>query len=256
MPRSSWARILPLVAILACDGGDEDPPPAFGGRTFVSESVEGHTLVPGTQVVMRFFEDGRFSASAGCNSMMSEAYGLAGGVLSTGPLSITEKGCSTGLHEQDEWLAGFLEGSPAWTLDDPRLTLTSDGFTVVLLDEEVADPDRSLQGRVWTVNGLIDGMSVGWGDPPQLPTLEFFEDGTLAILTPCAPGTGAYVVDGTSITFSDVSIADEACPDDEVSGRAHDHMVQVLADGAVEHEIDADRLTISRGDLGLVLVTP
>ena len=61
--------------------------------------------------------------------------------------------------------------------------------------------------------------------------------------------------DAATITLADVSIAEEACPDDEVSGWIHDHMVQVLADGAVEHEIDANQLRLTRGDIGLLLTT-
>lgn len=248
--------MLPILSILACDKTDEEPPPALGGRTFLSESVEGHTLVPGTRVSMRFFEAGGFSASAGCNSMGGEAYQLADGVLTTGPLSMTEKGCDLERHEQDEWLAGFLESSPAWTLDDERLTLSSEGVTLVMLDEEVANPDRSLEGRVWTVNTLIDGVgATAWDTTPQTPTLEFSEDGALSILTPCAPGSGSYMIDDSAMTLSGVSIADEACPDDEASTFVHDHMVQVLADGVLEHEIDADSLTLRRGDIGLVLTT-
>lgn len=241
-----------MLLVCACDDGEAT---SLGEREFFSESVEGHELVAGTRVTLRFSDEGGFSASAGCNSMGSDTYELAEGRLVTGPLSSTEIGCDTALHDQDEWLAAFLAAHPAYVLDEPRLTLSDDEVTMVLVDSEVADPDRSLAGRVWELNGLIDGQSVGFGETPQQATLEFGDDGTLAIMTSCAAGTATFSVDGSTIALSGVSFDTVTCPDDEVSVMIDAHMREVLADGAVEHEIDAGRLTLMRGDIGLSLTT-
>lgn len=246
------ARLGLLILLGACDPAE---PATLHGREFFSESVEGRELVAGTRIAMRFDDEHGFSASAGCNSMGSETYELAEGRLVLGPLSMTEKGCEAPLHEQDEWLSSFLGSSPAYVLEEPRLTLSDDDVTIVLLDSEVADPDRELQGPIWTVNGLIDGMGVGIGEAPVDGTLEFRDDGTLAIITPCAPGTADFSVDGTAIALSGVSFDDVACPDDENAVMIDAHMREVLADGALEHEIDAGRLTLMRGDIGLYLTT-
>ena len=245
---------LALVVLAACDGG-EDETSSLGNREFLSESLEGHTLVAGTRVRMRFDDEQGFSASAGCNTFGSESYRLTDGTLEVGILSGTEKGCDPEYHEQDDWLAAFLEASPAYVLDEPRLTLSEGDVTLVMLDREVADPDRTLTGRTWAVNGLIDGGGVGWGEAPQQATLEFGDDGTLAILTSCAPGSGTYTVMGSSMTLSGVSIAEEACPDDEVSVMIDEHMREVLVDGVFSFEIEASRLTLMRGDIGLMLTT-
>jgi heat shock protein HslJ len=168
---------------------------------------------------------------------------------------MTEKGCGDGYHEQDEWLMAFLEASPSYVVEEPRLTLSDDITTIVMLDREVADPDRPLQGRTWSVDGLIDGAGVGFATTPQSSTLEFADDGTFSIVTPCAPGNGSYSVEGSSIALSGVAIEEVACPDDEFAVRYDEHMREVLVDGILEHDIEASRMTLMRGDIGLWLTT-
>jgi heat shock protein HslJ len=249
----SFVRASMLVSVLAtaCDGDAE--PQTFGERDFLSESVEGRTLTPGTRISMGFSDD-HYLVTAGCNTMSTEPYARVDGHLEASQFSTTEKGCSAELHEQDEWLRGFLEGAPAYSLVEPRLTLSDNDVTIVLIDREVADPDRPLTGREWRVTGLIDNgfvLVAEWG--PAL--LSFSDDGSFSIITPCAPGAGAFEVAGSTIVMSEVNILPEACADEEFAMTAHEHMSRVLADGEVEHHIDADHLTIERGDIGLKLST-
>jgi heat shock protein HslJ len=251
-----WPRVALLcsVAVVGCERDDG----TFGARVFLSESIEGRSLIPGTRVGLRFFDDGAVIASAGCNSMSGDSHHLADGELVVDSLGITEKGCSGpagDYHAQDEWLLEFLLSRPSYTLDVPRLVLDDGTVTLVLLDREVADPDRPLQGRVWRVSGIIDG---GFGivfatDDPS--ALEFGDDGRVTIVTPCATGSAGYRVDGATIELTDGAIAMPACDAGEFSPVIDEHMRNVLADGALDHEIDASRLTLMRGDIGLMLRT-
>jgi|JI9StandDraft_1071089.scaffolds.fasta_scaffold83021_2 heat shock protein HslJ len=246
--------LLCSVAVVGCARDDG----TLGDRDFVSESIEGRSLIPGTRVRLHFFDDGAVNASAGCNAMPGDSYHLADGELVIDSLGITEKGCSGpagDYHAQDDWLLEFLLSRPSYTLDEPRLVLDDGSVTLVLLDREVADPDRTLQGRVWRVSGIIDG---GFGvvfatDDPS--ALEFGDDGHVTIVTPCATGSAGYRVDGATIELSDGAIAMPACAADESSPVIDEHMRSVLADGALDHEIDASHLTLMRGDIGLMLRT-
>lgn len=251
---SPRVALLCSLAVVGCASDDG----TFGDREFLSESIEGRTLIPGTRVRLRFFDDGAVNASAGCNSMSADSHHLADGELVIGSLGITEKGCSGpagDYHAQDDWLLDFLQSWPSYTLDEPRLVLDDGAVTLVLLDREVADPDRTLQGRVWSVSGIIDGSSVGAFPTADPGTLEFGDDGRVTIVTPCATGSAGYHVDGATIELTGSEIAMPACAADESSPVIDEHMRNVLADGALDHEIDASRLTVMRGDIGLMLRT-
>jgi heat shock protein HslJ len=101
------------------------------GKTFVSTSITGHNLVPGTTINLRF-EGPTLAASAGCNTM-SGAYTVENSILRwTGlPLS-TLMGCDPALDAQDQWLASFLQAGAAASLAGNQLTLTSNSVTMKL----------------------------------------------------------------------------------------------------------------------------
>lgn len=252
------SRVAALCLAAVSAAGCSDESVTFGEREFVSESIEGRTLIPDTRVFVEFDDvDGRshMSASAGCN-YTSGTYELSGGKLLFGSHGISEKGCGgLGDHSaQDAWLVAFLE-DPSYELDEPRLVLDDGTVTLVLLDREVADPDRSLQGRVWRVSGLVEnGFVLVFGsDVPR--SIELDEDGDLAVVTPCAEGHASYGVDGATVEIADAIIAPAVCPDEEFAAEIDSHMREVLADGSVAYEIDAGRLTLMRGDIGLTLST-
>ena len=104
---------------------------ALEGKTFVSTSVTGHNLVPGTTITLKF-EGPTLAASAGCN-IMSGAYALDNSTLRwTGlPLS-TMMGCEPALAAQDQWLTNFLHTGAAASLTGNQLTLTSTSITMKL----------------------------------------------------------------------------------------------------------------------------
>src|SRR5262249_10978517 len=122
------------------------------------------------------------------------------------------------------------------------------------IDREVVDPDRPLEASLWDVEAWIGGELAFVGGHEGPATLELV-DGTARISTPCADGTASYVIDGASLKLSDVAIGYQVCPADECSSMYDAQMREVLVDGVLEWEIDADRLTLMRGDVGLILRT-
>lgn len=248
------AIVIALCGLMSCR---DDDPESFGDREFRLESIEGYELIPGSDLALRFFHDGELDAWAGCN-YLNGRYELSGGKLVTpGYFGQTERGCTTPLgdpYEQDAWFMEFLEADPHYELDEPRLVLSDDVVTIVFLDREVADPDRTLESSLWAVNGLIDEGFVFAGVHEDPATLELAE-GTATIATPCAEGTGRYEIDGASLRLLEVAIDDPMCPADEISPMYDSHMREVLADGTLEWDIEADRLTLMRGDVGLMMRT-
>jgi heat shock protein HslJ len=94
------------------------------GRTFVSTSLTGHTLVAGTRISLTFHRDGTLSAHAGCNYLSGPGR-LSGGRLIIGQLKQTLIGCDPDRMSQDHWLASFLTAKPQWHLAGDQLHLTS-----------------------------------------------------------------------------------------------------------------------------------
>lgn len=131
--------------------------------------------------------------------------------------------------------------------DDADLTLGGDGVELRFTLEPPV-PTEALVGTTWTLDSLLDGGTAARaaGEPA---TLRLDEDGTLAGSTGCRRLTGAYVVNGDEVLFTDLA-ADGECP--EELALQDGHVVEVLGDG-FRVSVDADRLTLlSVGDRGLV----
>ncbi|HEX5613787.1 MAG TPA: META domain-containing protein [Acidimicrobiia bacterium] len=249
-----------VVGLAAC--GDDDvtvgsgssttaPPPGLDGRTFIAQSVteDGapRALVAGTEI--RFtFRDGTLGASAGCNTLGAD-YTIDGGVLRIDSVSTTEMGCDEPRHDQDSWLAAFLESRPAVTVAGDELTLANATTTIALLDREVADPDRPLEGTTWVLDTVIDGDAVSSGPIDEQLTLTI-ADGALTATLPCNELSAVVEVgDDQVLRLTDATSTAVACTDDALRA-LEDHMVRTLA-GAVDYEIEADVLTLTNGALGL-----
>jgi heat shock protein HslJ len=241
---------LAALVISACSDDESSP---LLGKSYLLESSEGFKPVGDSGVRLTFTQDGAFGLRAGCNGMSGE-FSVEGGRLLAKNLSATTIGCDVVLHQQDEWLAAFMESRPELTLDGDRLTLQNEEATLNFLDREVANPDRSLVGTSWTVTTLITG-EVAEGsviDPP--PTLLFTDKGELEIFTSCNEGSGRYEQNGDTLTLSQLQYTDQACSD--VQGRFDRHIQAVLTNGEVNFVLDEQTLDLTRGQQGLGAFAP
>jgi heat shock protein HslJ len=219
------------------------------GRTFLSTEVTGHELIDGT-IIQLGFADGSLSANAGCNQLFG-GYRLDGDVLAADALGQTQMACEDALMEQDTWLSGLLTGSPTVILDADELTLTSaDGATVVtMLDREVADPDRPLEGTRWVVESTISTDAVS-SIPSGATASITITDGTVAVESGCNTGSGSVTVGEDALTFGPIATTTRACEDDLMS--LESAVFATLVE-EVTYAIEANVLTIRSGDAGLVL---
>jgi heat shock protein HslJ len=206
----------------AGSGGSSSLGDHLMGRSFVSESTTGVTLVAGTTMSVSFelnMTPGGFpvgpviGASAGCNSYLGP-FELRGATLVVTQLGSTGVGCEQpGVMEQEDWLRSFLEGSPTLTLNDPRLVMAGSAATVTLIDRKVAFPDLLLVGTAWKGQGFTDGMvgSAGFGSANVAVT--FGSDGHVGIDTSCEKGASAFAVAGATVTFMGLAYDGAACAD-------------------------------------------
>jgi heat shock protein HslJ len=235
-----------LAGVFAACGDDtaETPltqPAVLDGRTFVSRSTAGLVLVDGTTVRLTF-SGGGLSMNAGCNTIFGP-YTVNDGVLQTGTLGSTEKACDEALMEQDRQLTDLLASNPSIRLDGDTLTLTGTGLAISLLDRVVADPDRPLEGTVWTVDGVIDGdaISNGWGGAVATLTIV---DGRAVVHAGCNSGGASVTVGDGTLTFGSVGLTKMACAPEVMELEA---AVVAVLNGEVTYRIEADVLTITSG---------
>lgn len=236
------------VTVRAGDTGSLEE--ALLNRSFLLDSADGYTPVAGTTIRVNFDDQG-FGFSAGCNSYFGD-YSVCDGKLCIQGLGSTEIGCDPDHSAQDQWLADFFTSEPRIDLEGDQLTFTGAEATLVFLDREVANPDRPLTGRVWTVDTLIDGGAASNVPVSRPATLEFKDDGTLDVFSGCNDLVFDYQVDGDGITLSPVSSTRNACMG--AAGEVSAHVSQVLT-GTVTYEIQAQRLTLMNGTLGLAATT-
>jgi heat shock protein HslJ len=260
--------IVLAAAVLACAAcGDSEPaadtpvpttvPPtapdvadAVDGRVFIATDVVGHDIVPGSEIRL-IFDGDNLGASGGCNQL-GGTWSVDGDVLVVPPeMIMTEMACDPpALMDQDSWLASFLSSRPTVALDGDTLTLTGADVTITLLDREVADPDRPLVGTSWTVESLVTGdaaSSVPAG--VRVPGLTF-DAGRVSVDAGCNTGSGEYEATDRDIVFGPIAITRMAC--DEASMQVEAQVLAVL-DGTAAYSIEADVLTLTNGDTGLVL---
>jgi heat shock protein HslJ len=261
MSRLSIVRYVLLgivpVAVLAVAGCGIDPvepgegpargsspadPGALHGRTFTSKTITERALVPGTSVELRFTDDGRLVANAGCNTI-SGTVTLTGGRLDAPDLSITEMGCDPQRHDQDQRLSAFLSSKPSWRLDGENLLLSSTDTDWVLA-QETAPP---LVGTTWKVDTLIQGEVAGSTPAGVDATLVFGQD-EVTVSGLCNLRAAKYHAAGSTITFELGPLTMMACAPDIM--RVEQAAVALL-NGEATYRIEPRTLTITKGDKGL-----
>ena len=248
--------VLALVACSQAPGASPSPTPSapagLAGRQFLSLSVAlagaNFPLVPNTRIRLTFSDSNGLSANAGCNTI-GGTYAIDGDRLVLSGASMTEMGCQPQLMAQDDWLIAILGSSPRFTLVGDALTLFSGDTVIDLLDREVAEPDQPLVGRTWNLVSIISGEVVSSVPIGIGATLEFSDDGSVAIHFGCNSGGGRYTVDGDSITFSEVVTTEIACAG--AAGQVEQAVVAVIGAASIAFAIDADSLALSAGDAGL-----
>jgi heat shock protein HslJ len=272
---ASIALALPLTVLLpgllaGCGDDTVDPgastspttpaspsPTSVDGRTFLSTGSDGFELVDGT-VIRIEFRDGALSANAGCNTLAG-GYQFDGDTLRMdGALAMTEMACDEALMDQDTRFADLLMASPTVALDGDTLVLTAADASITFLDREVADPDRPIEGTVWTLTTIIDDDSASSIPMEATSTLTFINGadgagGTAAVATGCNTGSAPATIGDGTITFGPLALTKMACQQPLMD--LESSVLSVLA-GDVTFEIEAGSLTItnSAGTAGLQYV--
>ncbi|MGW6447118.1 META domain-containing protein [Lentzea sp. NPDC055074] len=175
--------VLLLAATAACGNPSAGQGADLRGKVYVSSSVtdqgKPRTMVEGTRVELRFTDDDRLIANAGCNQMQGPVE-LDGGKVAVTELGMTAMGCpKPELHQQDEWLSKLLGATPSWRLDGTNLVVTGSNAEIVLAPEQPA----TLEGT-WNVDGIVTNDAVS-SVPAGVKATISFQGGNILINTGC-----------------------------------------------------------------------
>lgn len=247
------AGVVLILAVVLAGCGDEaggagDVGDELLGRTFLSREVTGHELVPGTRVSIEFRDDGTVNVNTGCNHLFGQI-DIRRDRLDVSSMGGTEMGCDPERHRQDEWISALLGAAPRWELTGDALTLTSGEVVLSLVDREVADPDRPLEGTTWLLDGIVEGDSVSSVPPGVTGTLHV-EPEQIGFRV-CNEGSAELTVGEGELTIGELEHTEMACDDATMAVEA---AVLAALDGRIAYRVEAGtlRLTHPRGH-GLVL---
>jgi heat shock protein HslJ len=249
-----------VAAVLTACGGDASSGTAgdsfgalttddLGGTAYLSASVDGHDVVPGSRIRLSF-EDGRMAAIAGCNSMTGP-YDVTDGQLAwtSGPAA-TQIGCRQEMMRQDEWLADLLTAGVDATLDGDALTLST-GDVTIHLQRETPVEAATLFGHTLTVTELTTPTtSSALPDGVRSPTLKIATDGTVNLDTGCNRGRTTATAGGDVLTFEPPVTTKLACTP---PAGAVEHAVLQALEGLAIVTVDGSTATLSNGRHGLVV---
>lgn len=237
--------------VLGCGGAADDGEGTsqslsskLDGRTFVSESVQGYTLVAGTEVRVSFSEN-NCSVNAGCNTM-GGTYRIDGNVFRSSEWFSTLIGCDPALGAQENWVSNLFLSSPTMTLDEPRLLVQGTAGSITFLDREIASPDLPLVGTHWVLNASGDGQVATSGIGYDRATIGFDATGNVTVFTACQTGVGRFTADASNITFDGLAYDGATCADPTLDSVSQ-IVLSVLDGSPVTYAIEEKQLTITLG---------
>ncbi len=243
-----------VMGVLAGCGGARAP--ELAGRTFLSETITEddapRALVEGTRITLVFHDDGRLTASAGCNTLSGPVRVQAGRIL-VDDVSTTAIGCAPDLQDQDDWLSGFFALGPRYRLEVNRLRLETDHTSMQLVDRRTADPDRPLERTLWRLDGIVGGDAVS-SIPAEVSVVLHFQEGRVTVEGSCNHGGGDAEVSGHQLRIGRLVTTDKLCG--PAASDVEAAVARVL-EGSVAYRVEAATLTLSNPNgSGLLLRAP
>jgi heat shock protein HslJ len=186
------------------------PPVVWEMVAFVEADSDPVEVTEPERYTVQFLPDGQIVVGADCNTG-GGTYTAADSTLQFSPLRTTLMGC------------------PPDSLADPFLILLGTATTYEFDDEGIlvlTGPEGSLTLRpaltavVWEWHEFRGGdESVVAPDDPARYTIEFLDDGKLAVGADCNRATGTFTVDGPSLELNAAAMTRAMCPPDSLSDR-------------------------------------
>ncbi|HEY6737774.1 MAG TPA: META domain-containing protein, partial [Actinopolymorphaceae bacterium] len=122
----------------------------------------------------------------------------------------------------------------------------SESTRVELVDREVVDPDRPVEGTRWTLTTVVEGETASSAPAGEEQVFLEFGKGRVTGSDGCNRFRGKATVGDRSIEFGPITSTKKACADPHAA-RVQGHVNDVLT-GEVEYEVEARTLTLHGAD--------
>jgi heat shock protein HslJ len=186
------------------------PPVVWDMLTFAEDGADPVDVTEPERYTVQFLPEGQLAVGADCNTG-GATYTAVDGTLQISPIRTTLMGCPPD-SLADPFLI-LLGAATTYEFDDEgRLVLTGPEGTLTLRP--------ALTAVVWEWREFRGGDdSVVTPDDPARYTVEFLDEGKLAIRADCNRATGTFTADGASLTLDAAAMTRAMCPPDSLSDR-------------------------------------
>lgn len=195
--------------------------PALRDATWSLRAMHGADVLPDVAVTLEITQQG-LSGSDGCNFYSAESVEIGDGVLRIQSPGFTQTAmsCADDVMAQAASYTDALRQADRYRLADGRLqVIDATGHTLLVFSDRMQD---ALAGPTWLVGSMQrmepDGGRAGYGliEGTQISVTFNVEDGGLGRIegnSGCNHFSGRYAIDDWTLSISDVSATEMACPD-------------------------------------------
>ncbi|MEL6555233.1 MAG: META domain-containing protein [Cyanobacteria bacterium J06621_11] len=164
--------------------------------------------IPPGNYTLQFMDDGQLSIRADCNQALGN-FTQDGSRLSVTLGPITLAACGPDSIEQDYLQA--LQDITTYSLQDGNLSIQlRDNASTLMFSETPTAP--TIIGTVWQLQQIqYNNDTVLTANPPENYTVEFIENGDIAVQADCNRGFGRFSSDNSQLSIDSISTTRVAC---------------------------------------------
>jgi len=187
------------------------------------------------------FQDGRYSANAGCNSISGEYNISENGKITLENGVSTMMLCDEETMKNEQNLQSFLTKVNSFEYSDDTLVLQSQTDSIEFSAAQMA----SLTDTKWKLNGMLVNDGVVNDVAFENAFVEFTQDGKISGNAMCNSFLGEFTQSENSLEIWALASTKKMCP-----AEVNSYETQILADlqNVSKYEISRNSLTLSNSD--------
>ncbi len=187
------------------------------------------------------FQDGRYSANAGCNTISGEYTIWNSNEITFWDAAMTMMLCDQETMKNEQDLQSFLISVDSFEYSDETLTLQSQTDSMEFSAAQMA----SLTDTKWKLNSMLINGGIVSDALFSDGFIEFTQDGEISGNALCNNFFGEFTENENSLEIGTLGSTKKMCPEE-----VNSYETQILADlqNVSEYEISRNTLTLSNSD--------